>query len=584
MNRRTSQASPRGSMQKSSPTRRIKASEPLNEEKIKKCNACKKEFKKSSMHRIKTKLPGKDKPSIFYYCDGCYDDRYFTCDECGELARRDDERFIESESISVCERCYEDEFTSCYKCDRDVRTNETTEYNDEYYCEKCADKYLARCVSCDEYCDLDSALSYGGDYYCESCAEDFVECSICEERFPEGEIRAMGEGGNENVCVDCIENENLVQCSTCRSYFGEDEIETMSGRKTCMFCSRKGVLGTAEDAISDADIDVRYPGLEKRIGHVFDRSAKNRAVDARTTLKILTALLPTTDINLEKFTYVNPIGATKPLTDLMAPKNTLFKNLDSCNQQALISAVNTIQNIRQDTQKLVKEEKQQAIEKTYEALKLRMFNEMNDEKLKNETDALEGRYTYPYTQRGIDFDNPTKKQQSSVKMVYTFLITKDPVAILSKSTSQCWESMSCEKVIRGQFGSGAFSDISLSNLACFIIDEHGLPVARIMIRWCKTEKKDIDFGIEKKWYYCTSYPDTTKHFTEMGTSIQVKGNASFLGGLRVNQATKFLVSILKNKGKLKDYKSCTTPYAYGGYSDTEGKGMTRIHYNREDVE
>ena len=138
MNRRTSQPIPRGTMLKHDQSRRIKHSEPPAPEDMKKCHGCKQEYKKSTMHRIHVKLPGKDKPTIFYYCDECYDERYFKCHECGKTRPRDEENFIKSEGISVCNECLDEDFTDCIKCSKIIRREEALEHDNEDYCESCS--------------------------------------------------------------------------------------------------------------------------------------------------------------------------------------------------------------------------------------------------------------------------------------------------------------------------------------------------------------------------------------------------------------------------------------------------------------
>lgn len=61
-------------------------------------------------------------------------------------------------------------------------------------------------------------------------------------------------------------------------------------------------------------------------------------------------------------------------------------------------------------------------------------------------------------------------------------ITDDPHEIIFKSQGRPWEGESCER-FTGSYNRGYITDIIYGNLLAFIIDKHGMPVARKMIRW-----------------------------------------------------------------------------------------------------
>jgi hypothetical protein len=244
-----------------------------------------------------------------------------------------------------------------------------------------------------------------------------------------------------------------------------------------------------------------------------------------------------------------------------------FKELDKGTKEDVRRLIDTVYNNVSDVKDLYAE-MAEAIEKTVVAIKVRWYKEGLKPVVMAATDDLEGDY-------------PMKADEKLF-----FRITKDPVAILAKSTSQCWENKSCEKLIRGEYGKGSFSDIANSNLVCFVIDKSlkDLPVARMMIRWCLTDAGKVDFGIEKKWYYCTVNPRTSNKFTAMGISDLATSLETRLFGSNVSlrKATAELVSIIRSKGFMKGYDRCTTPYVYGGYSDTKGNAKVKITYKSAD--
>lgn len=609
---------------------------------IEKCEKCGKTFDKSEMMEIPQKAIGNAKPIIKYYCKDCFEDNFEKCYFCGKIIEKDDANYMDDIDEYVCERCMDDHYESCDRCGDLIKTEDAIYYhnnegNDVPYCKKCASKYLVKCSDCGDYIKEDDAIYINGDPYCEDCADKFITCDICDKRVNEDDIRPLGKGGEDNVCLDCIKKRKLVQCSICESYFDEKEIDAYAG-DVCVYCLNKNLIDAAKVAISTSMVMHRYPGLDKRMTDVFNRSAVNRSIDWKKMANVIKNLVPDVNINFDDFTYTNEAGYKHRLTDLKSAKNSIYKKIrerSSSDAESLVYFIDKLYNSRNDIAKLGGEHVQ-AREKIIDAIKVRMYNEKQNPGLKKETDALVGKYPYDkitagdagtnlqgcefcfhlekgkkyhdtcayatqlyrraivvggwpnarksckgYSQTTVKTSIPEITKKLPIKNPsYTFLITKDPVAILAKTTSQCWEHMSCEKIIRGQFGEGAFSDIMWSNLVCFILDPKKLPVARIMIRWCKTESDAIDFGIEKKWYYCADHPDKAEDFSEMGNSTINGSNTRFLGGLTAISATKFLVSILEEKGKFKDYNICKTPYVYKGYSDTAQEGITNIKYHR----
>jgi len=547
---------------------RMKHSEPPGDDTMQSCDECGDEVPISELEEVKGYDSKKRKVVTKHVCSACFDKNYFKCDSCGQSSSNDVEHYIEETGEHLCDECFEKDYSVCDICDASVSREKTTLFKGMAYCEKCKDKYLATCSRCDKIIHQDAASVYKGDYFCYSCFDDkFSKCNVCDEWFPNHELQPLGQGGENLVCEKCIKHDDLVECNACKSYFNEDEMIVKRGETICMYCMEEKLIDDARKMFSTADVKKAYPDLEKRLAKVFALSAEHRTKDARYYYKKLRVMFPDVRMNYDDFTYINEIGNRKSLTELSSPKNSLNKRLaDPSQVKAMNMYINKITNTFSDVNRLVDVEQKETHERVIDALKMRMYNEKNDPELKRETDAIVGEKVY--SKGRIDPE------------AYTFVITKDPVWIVAKTTSQCWEEMSCEKVIRGAFGEGAFSDISNSNLVCFLLDKEKLPVGRIMIRWCRTEKGKIDFGIEKKWYYCTNYPEHVNLFNMMGDSTSAKSTDHFLGGLSMRTATEFLVSMLKEKGKHQDYASCTTPYPYRGYSDTQGKGGTKIEYHR----
>jgi len=444
-----------------------------------------------------------------------------------------------------CKPCFRKEFPICLKCGGKLAANELYKVlpNGGIICDECYGNEYATCHHCGDVITIGQSREIDGDDYCDSCVERyFVECEGCNAF-----IRTR----------DGIQEENGDwYCQECHDEREHDDDEQAWKKNVQNF-------SVSQREFTDSDVLAIFPGIKERLARVFDRSAKHRSIDARQALKSLKALLPSVHFN-DDFTYINPIGVTKELRDLASTKNSIFKSLGITVQLTLTNEISEINNVRRDINALIMNEKVQAIDNMMKAIKCRMYIDKHYPRITSVMKSIEGTYPYP--------DKKSKK--------LLFIITRDPVAIIAKSTSQCWESMSCEKVIRGEYGYGAFSDIANSNAVCYIFEKN-LPIARIMIRWCEVRGGNVDLGIEEKWYYCREYPDKAEDFAHMGRSTyKTDDRGQFIGGFVPADASKFLVSILNSKGLHENYSSCKTPYKYMGYSDTAGEGHTRIDYRR----
>lgn len=451
-----------------------------------------------------------------------------------------------------CKKCFEENFNKCEDCGAPIKWK--SDYHvlpsGDVICNDCFENNYETCYHCGDIIENDHATFIDYEAYCRLCVDRyFVMCHQCGDY-------VRSEGAHELhsywYCDDCygnIDDNN------------EDEDEESWEDEAPIY------LATNE--VSTDDVIKLFPDIENRLSRIFDRSAWNRSINARYALQNLRQILPKIKIN-DDFTYINLIGIVKPLSDLKSPKNSVFKALQQDIQRQVARQIDAINNVMSDIGRLMNEKKT-AYRYMIEAVKVRIYLDKHNPNEGAATRAIEGRYPYP------DACHPR----------LMFIITKDPVAIIAKTTSQCWESMSCEKVVRGEYGQGAFSDIANSNAVCYIFDKT-LPIARIMIRWCETSTRKsgttytrtIDLGIEEKWYFCTKHPKKAGSFDEMGTSTYKDSSSIFLDRITARDATSFLISILKSKGFYNDYDSCKTPYRYMGYSDSAGSGKTTIKYEQ----
>ena len=74
-------------------------------------------------------------------CEGCLDDHYYCCDECGEYHHVDNGESVDGYGW-VCTDCLDDHFTQCYHCGEWFRDRDLSDYgmfdnNDDFICNDC---------------------------------------------------------------------------------------------------------------------------------------------------------------------------------------------------------------------------------------------------------------------------------------------------------------------------------------------------------------------------------------------------------------------------------------------------------------
>jgi hypothetical protein len=68
------------------------------------------------------------------YCQDCYDERYASCEDCGDVCSTDD---LYGPDNQYCRNCYSDHYTTCYSCDEEIHIDNAHCFNDHDYCEEC---------------------------------------------------------------------------------------------------------------------------------------------------------------------------------------------------------------------------------------------------------------------------------------------------------------------------------------------------------------------------------------------------------------------------------------------------------------
>lgn len=70
-------------------------------------------------------------------CEDCYNDRYFTCDSCGDIFYQD-EAYRNADGDYYCHDCYNDYYVECYECGVEIEREDA--FFDDYgdaFCEEC---------------------------------------------------------------------------------------------------------------------------------------------------------------------------------------------------------------------------------------------------------------------------------------------------------------------------------------------------------------------------------------------------------------------------------------------------------------
>ena len=113
-------------------------------------------------------------------CESCYEDSYFTCEDCGDIYPMDDAVSVNNGEMYVCQDCADvtGNYYHCVNCDEYFTTRYRSRYelaNGDCVCANCADGEIGECYECSELFwldDMEEDEDGWGDtiYFCPSCA------------------------------------------------------------------------------------------------------------------------------------------------------------------------------------------------------------------------------------------------------------------------------------------------------------------------------------------------------------------------------------------------------------------------------
>ena len=123
-----------------------------------------------------------DEDHIYYgpngddaYCEHCYNENYFSCNDCGETYSKEHE-FADKDGNCFCEECYHERYTECFCCSEEVSLKGAHSYHEDpkgnIVCEKCFYEKYATCSSCGKSVGnvKDKVKTKTGHIYCYACA------------------------------------------------------------------------------------------------------------------------------------------------------------------------------------------------------------------------------------------------------------------------------------------------------------------------------------------------------------------------------------------------------------------------------
>jgi hypothetical protein len=158
---------------------------------------------------------GYELPNGEIICVDCYENNYFTCDNCGYIYHSDHHLVAYNSygsRIDLCNSCADTEdYVLCCSCDDVIHVDYAKyDYRGHSYCRYCAEDLLTECESCGELLrDDDDIVSTEDDvYYCPQCAEKHTDlCAECGCRFCSDDLYEYVVPGTDEcvlVCDSCL--------------------------------------------------------------------------------------------------------------------------------------------------------------------------------------------------------------------------------------------------------------------------------------------------------------------------------------------------------------------------------------------
>jgi len=155
------------------------------------------------------------------FCEECYDDHGFSCEECGDVDHVDNS-YSGLDGELLCSDCWSEKYFNCYECDN-TRINQECTYIERYdrnVCDDCIDRHYFYCGECGEY-SKDIEDKYNDEHICNTCADSWYRCEKCDRFDDEDNAeRAYSDDNKNDYVMLCRNHKDLaVHCDYCDDDF-----------------------------------------------------------------------------------------------------------------------------------------------------------------------------------------------------------------------------------------------------------------------------------------------------------------------------------------------------------------------------
>lgn len=137
------------------------------------------------------------------YCDSCYCELSFYCEDCEETGFSEDGSYIESAERHVCDSCL-DNYPACEDCHERHKEESIhlIESQDRRVCDSCYEDSYSTCGACYDDDNSDSMVErIDGESVCKSCAESMAQCIECD-KYDES-VNCFVDSDSDSWCGDC---------------------------------------------------------------------------------------------------------------------------------------------------------------------------------------------------------------------------------------------------------------------------------------------------------------------------------------------------------------------------------------------
>jgi hypothetical protein len=125
-------------------------------------------FKRCSEHKYVLKIDDSYELDGKYYCEECYNEKTFACEDCNTVYSNDECNSINDDKY-VCNRCF-DNYVTCDGCSVVIHIDNSYNIQDQTYCGSCSESY-SYCERCEEY-------YYVEEYSrCPNCTSELINSS-----------------------------------------------------------------------------------------------------------------------------------------------------------------------------------------------------------------------------------------------------------------------------------------------------------------------------------------------------------------------------------------------------------------------